>query len=79
MFESFHQSNFDKILQSSAILEDKGHMWTRLAPSDQLGLQEEYLIPSRITRGMFKDSKTMRKIIYIFMIYVPDSQFPPNF
>ena len=79
MLESFHQSNFDKILHSSAILEDKGHMRTRLAPSDQLGLQEEYLIPSRITTGMFKNSKTMRKITYIFMIYVPDSQFPPNF
>ena len=79
MFESFHKRNFDKILQSSAILEDKGYMWTRLAPSDQLGLQEEYLIPSRITTGMFKNSKTMRKITYISMIYVPDSQFPPNF
>ena len=79
MFESFHKRNFDKILQSSAILEDKGHMWTRLAPSDQLGLQEEYLIPSRITTGMFKNSKTMRKITYIIMIHEPDSQFHPNF
>ena len=79
MFESFHQSNSDKILQSSAILEDKGHMWTRLAPTDQLGLQEENLIPSRITRGMFENFKTMWKITYIFMIYVPDSQFSPNF
>ena len=44
MMESFHKSNFDKMLVISH-LGDEGYLWTRLAPSDQLGHQEEYPNP----------------------------------